>query len=145
MDEEDLPQAVRRDFDALIETLFGFAVGMVEQHGEFYPFAAVVDASGEVGHVAADTGEEQPDSQELLSLLDDALRERGINDVRAVGVCVDVRVAEDGASSDAIHAHLEHVDGEAIDVFMPYTRKRFRGTQFGEIVGHPAERRILGV
>jgi hypothetical protein len=51
----------------------------------------------------------------------------------------DVRVGE----SDAARVELEHRDGQAICVLLPYKRRRLRrGVDYGELGAAPAQPRI---
>lgn len=55
---------------------------------------------------------------------------------RAVGVCTDVHLEHDEAGrTDAIRTHLEHADGDSIDVFLPYRRGEDGRLEFGEMIG----------
>lgn len=98
---------------------------MLAKHGEFFPFAATMDNAGNVAHVGADTGEEQPKSQDVIDFLTAALREQAkTGEIRAAGICLDVRIVPPGQTekTDAVCARLEHLSGEAVDVFLPYKR-----------------------
>ena len=45
--------------------------------------------------------------------------------------------------SDAVRVELEHRDGHAISVLLPYKRKRLRrGLDFGDLSAGPGERRV---
>lgn len=46
-----------------------FAKQMIQKHGEFYPFGAVITSGGQLTAVGAHTGEEPPDTVALLLLL----------------------------------------------------------------------------
>ena len=95
---------------------------------------------GELEAVAADVGEEQPPSEELIRLLVEGFRQRVAEGaIRAVGVCADVRIAEFDGFTDAAEVRLEHVDHEPVRVLMPYRRKRLRGYGYGELVRAEAE------
>jgi hypothetical protein len=130
--------------DALLDLLMGFAVEMLEQHGEFFPFAGVITANGELQQLGGYTGDEHPASADVLQLLEDGLRERG-DDIRAAAVASDVRVADEatGADQDAVRVHIEHREGDAVDVYLPYVKKRLKGVEFGDIYASPADGTIL--
>jgi hypothetical protein len=119
---------------------------MLAEHGEFYPFAATMKADGDITSIGADTGEEQPASKALTDFLVGAFREKARRrEIRATGICFDVRTVLPGRSErvDAICARLEHEDGEAVDVFLPY-RKGGRGhLEFGELFATQGQRLIF--
>ena len=71
----------------------------------------------------------------LIDLLTDTIKQQcNRGHLRAVGICYDVLVQRPGQSekSDAVCCSLEHISGEAIDVFMPYA-KTPHGLEYGEI------------
>jgi hypothetical protein len=66
-------------------------------------------------------GDEHPVSVAVLkSLLNDFRRSR--DDLRAVAICSDVRLPD--SDSDAVRVQLEHQDGQAIAVLLPYKKRR---------------------
>jgi hypothetical protein len=113
------------DLEELLNALVPFAQQMLSKHGEFYPFGASMNPDGEVAANAADTGDEHPDSQELIVMMMEAFRrEAAAGGIRAAGICVDVRTIPPGETekTDAIKVGLEHQSGEAVDVFIPYEK-----------------------
>jgi hypothetical protein len=115
------------DLEALFETLLPFTQRLLSEQGGFNPWAATMSSAGEIQWVAADIGEEFPEAQALIDMLTKALQKQSIRGVlRALGICYDVRVVPPGDSdkSDAVCCSLEHVSGEAIDVFVPYTKAK---------------------
>jgi hypothetical protein len=122
------------DLEALFNTLLPFTQKLLGKHGGFNPWGAIMWASGEIQWVAADNGEEFPEAQELIDLLTEAFSRpscRGV--LRAVGMCYDVLVTPSGQAEklDAICCRLEHVSGEAVDVFVPY-RKTDEGVRYAD-------------
>jgi len=117
------------DLEELLNALIPFAQEMLAKNGEFYPFGASIDAQGEVIGQAADTGEEQPDSNDVIAMLVAGMREEAKRgEIRAAGICYDARVVPPGKTekTDAIACRLEHASGEAFVTFVPY-RKGFTG------------------
>src|SRR5262245_16023188 len=103
------------DYDDLLNALIPFAQDMLKKHGEFFPFGAAVNSEGEIELAQADDGTEQPESTELIDMLQQGFREeaeRGA--IRASAICMDVRIVPPGETekSDAISLHLEHRDDE---------------------------------
>ena len=104
--------------------LVDFAQMMLREQGEFFPFGAGMTTDGEMTSLGSDTGERHPESKDVIALLHSALVEQATSgEIKAAGICMDVRVVPPGSESttDAICIELEHKDGEAIHVFVPYT------------------------
>jgi hypothetical protein len=123
------------DLDALFDTLFPFTQKLLSEHGGFLPWAATMSSTGQIQWVGADNGEEFPGAQALIDLLTETFQRQSTRRVfRALGICYDVRVIPPGRShkSDAVCCSLEHISGEALDVFVPYT-KADDGIQYDEI------------
>lgn len=136
----------RDEMDALLDALLPFAQQMIGKHGEFYPFAAALDSSGEIQMVAGHTGEERPDSSELIELLYEGLSQQASSgEIRAAGVCADVRVTPPGSRdvTDAIRVAIEHTGSEPVEVFLPYVGRKFRGAQYGELFAQPGTARVF--
>src|SRR4051794_12354316 len=115
---------------------------MLREHGEYYPFAATIGTDGTVAQVAADIGSEHPGTAEMIEFLQAALRakaEQGA--LRACGICLNVGARLPGYSGkvDAICCQVEHADGRAVQVFVPF-RKGFLGKlKFDGPVALPGE------
>jgi len=92
----------------------------LEKHKEFYPYAVSVDAAGEHRMVAADLKVDFPRSADLIAALVDSLATQR-NSLRGVAIVADVKVS----GNDAIRVTLEHVEGVALSVFVPYRHRRF--------------------
>jgi|KBSMisStandDraft_5_1062788.scaffolds.fasta_scaffold1231543_1 hypothetical protein len=123
------------DLQALFDSLLQFTKKFLSEHGGFNPWAATMSSTGEIQWVGADNGEEFPDAQALIDLLTETFQRQSRSGVlRAIGICYDSRVIPPGESdkSDAICCSLEHISGEALDVFVPYT-KADDGIQYAEI------------
>ncbi len=133
-------QEAQDDLDGLVAATLPLAQKMLAEHGEFYPFAAQVTEAGEIGMVAAAVDDaSRPPSSDVIEGLYEGLA-RLASESRAVAVASDVRIA---SNSDAIRVEVEHRDGIAIAVLLPYTTKRFgRGHEFGALAAGTAERRI---
>ena len=132
----DLAQA---DLDGLLNALLPFAQRELEKLGEFFPFGAIVTAHGETRLLGADAmQEERPNSASIISmLLTEARNNR--DELRAVGICSDVRATD----SDAIRVDLEHSEGAAMAVLLPYTKKRFgRGMEYSALQADVATNQV---
>ena len=131
-------QQAQADLDGLLNITLPFAQQMLAKRGEFYPFGATVNAGGETRLLGGDLGQEHPASADVLSLLVEGLRlERA--DLRAVALCSDVGLSD----SEAIRVELEHRDGHAMAVLMPYKKKRFgRTVEYDDLRGGTADKQI---
>jgi hypothetical protein len=112
----------QRDLDGLLNTVMPFAEQALGAHGEFFPYGATVTGTGETRMIAADPGlGERPESNAVLTALYEGAREAASSQ-RAVAFVADVRL--DG--SDAVQVELEHAEGVALVIALPYSRSRFK-------------------
>lgn len=131
------------DLDDLLNALLPLAKQLLAKRGEFFPFGARMKSNGQIDMVGAYDGREHPPSQPLIDLLtDDFRQEADAGEIRAAGICYDVRMTPPGQAkkSDAICVSLEHHSGEGVDVLLPYRKPPFGRMQYGELF---ATRRIL--
>jgi hypothetical protein len=125
----------KQEIEQLLNYLLPFAEQMLSGDGEFYPYAATMDAGGEVQAVSM-AEDEQPDAGELLLALHAELREQASRGaIRASGIAADVTLTDpdSGDTTDAVQLELDHADIEAVDVYVPYTTGD-EGIEFGELV-----------
>lgn len=124
-------QQAQDDLDGLLNPALGFAQQQLDNHGEFYPYAVVVDADGQQRMVAADTGDDRPASADLITTLIATLSEDR-DHLRAAAIVADVRLPE--LDSDAIRVTLEHSERIALSVLLPYKTRRFgRAIDYGDL------------
>jgi len=112
------------------------------KNGEFYPYAVSMANDGTTRMVAAYEGSEHPASTDLLAMLYDGLRGQG-GDLRAAVVVSDVRIKN--PDSDAVRVEVEHREGVALAVLLPYrvqTKSVDREVAYGELRAIAAKRRI---
>ncbi len=117
------------DLEELMNFLIPAAQQFLTKSGEFYPFAASMTADGTIQANMSGTGEEYPKSDDLIAILTGAFRQEALEGkLKATGICYDVRVILEGAKqkTDAICVLLDHVDGDAVEILLPY-RKRSTG------------------
>jgi hypothetical protein len=124
-------QQAQDDLDGLLIAALPFAQQMLERHGEFFPYGMALGASGDTRMVAAQHGQgKRPPSTEVIALLVEGLR-RERDTMRAVAFVADVRSIE----SDAVRVVMEHQEGPAMAVLLPYKKKRLRkGVEFGSLI-----------
>lgn len=122
-------QEAQDDLDGLIGTALEFAQQQIAAYGEFYPYAIVVDREGQQRVIAADTDADQPDSADLVASLVRTLGQQH-DLLRSTAIVADVRVSE--IRSDAVRVNLEHAEGVALTVLLPYRPQRFgRRVEYG--------------
>lgn len=116
--------ATQDDLDGLFGLVLPFAEDMLSEHGEFFPFGGSISNDGEASLTAADPGSGRtPEADQLLASLYEGARANATS-ARAAAFVADVRVE----GSDGVRVELEHLDGVALVVLLPYTRGGF---------GHP--------
>ena len=125
------------ELNALFKTLLPFAQTMLREHGEFYPFGAVMTSSGEIQQVGPKMeDDDHPPSQPCIDLLTEAFKKQAKKgELRAAGICYDVLTVPPGEveKRDAVCCCLEHYSSETVDVFVPYTKTADGGIEYGEI------------
>ena len=123
------------DLERLFDSLFDFAQKLLSKQEGFHAWGATMSLSGDIQWVAIHNGEEFPEGRDLINALTDHFRGEAIdNKLIAAGICCDVRVVPTGKIEkvDAVRCSLEHVSGEALDVFVPYVKDEHSIT-YGEI------------
>ncbi|MBX3098727.1 MAG: hypothetical protein KF761_04035 [Salinibacterium sp.] len=120
------------DLDALLDAALRIAKQNVRMASSFDPFVLVTGSDGRMLSAEIDRSElaKHPESEELV---DAALTQlRGLTaSVRATALTLAARLAKE--RSDAIEVRLEHRDGTALLVLVPYRRPKFGGNvDFGE-------------
>ncbi len=110
------------DLDALLNAVLPFAEQTLSRYGEMYPFGAAVSSDGQLEMLASDPGiGERPNSEVVLRALYDGARASS-RTRRAFAFAADVRVS----AADTVRVELEHQDGAAIVVLVPYSRSRLK-------------------
>ena len=126
----------REEIEALLNFLLPFAEEMLQKNGEFYPYAAILAADGELSTVSTEMAEEHPDVGELLVSLHAHLGEQAADgSIRASGIAADVTLTDpdSGETTDAVQLELDHADADAVDIYVPY-ESAGGGIKFGELV-----------
>lgn len=136
--DENEEQA-EQELEQLLNAVIPFAQRMLARHGQFYPFAAAVKQDGKLTFIPFKQTNQELARQARQNLAD-SLRERLImgasnGEYRATGLCQDVRVNLSGATgrSDAVLISIEHLNGRAMDVFLPYAAEPDGEIVYGEV------------
>jgi hypothetical protein len=141
-----MERTARDEMDSLLEALLSVAQQALEKRGEFYPVGAAVDSDGQIRLVAADVDGEHPESLAVIEGLYAGLgKQAAAGEIRGAAVCADVLITPPGQSNktDAISVSIEHVDGDPVEVLLPYARRRLRGPEYGELFAQAGSRRVF--
>jgi hypothetical protein len=108
--------------EELLNYCTGFAKQMVQAHGEFHPFGAVIVANGQLTAVGGHTGDEHPKGAEVYSLLQGAMKaqfsKREII-AGAIAANVDIPAQFKPPFPDGIRVHLECA-GFSRFIYLPF-------------------------
>lgn len=132
-----------------VADLFQFALGLAKkllgERGSFYPFGCVMGPDGKIELLGGFTGDEHPEAKEIRDLIEGAIRSAALEGAKAALVGVDAReVFGNGDRRDVVLLTAEHVDGEPLQMIVPYTR-RWKQVKFEEPRTRPIDgRRLLG-
>jgi hypothetical protein len=110
---------VQDDFDRLAEVTIAAARNFLDHNGDFIPFPMAIKADGELALIGLEQPVTQtvPDVLEVLKGIETLFRDRR-DSIRALAIGSDVQVPEE--ATDAIEVRLEHRDGLAVTVIVPY-------------------------
>ncbi len=135
---------MREDLNVLLNALLPFAQQTLEKHGEFFPFGAVLAATGSVEMVGADLGTERPPSTQLIELLRAGFRSRAQEGtIRAAGLCYNANISSPGgAMQDAMIFDLESPQDYA-RVARPYVKTLPHGYEFSALERMMMERSVF--
>jgi hypothetical protein len=113
----------KEECEDLMNSVLPFAQQMLTQYREFHPFGGAMALDGEIVSVGADSGDEHPAAQELISVLEEGFRDGArTGKYKATALVVDMLVVPPGrdAKQDAIAVRLDHLDGYSVIVVFPY-------------------------
>jgi hypothetical protein len=121
--------ATQSDLDGLLDVVLQLATEQVGKQGGFVPFAAGVDDSGEVELIMSEEDLGDGDGERIADGVRDDVRSRR-DGFRAVAVAVDVRLPAQGR--DGVRVELEHREGVALSVVLPYSQAA-GAVEFGDL------------
>jgi hypothetical protein len=104
---------------------------------EFYPFGAVITESGEVRLMMAAMRDDKPPSNDVLEKLYRSFRSQSPT-IRAAATATDVKLPD---GMDGVKVELEHKDGIAIAVILPY-RMGETGLEYGDMRASTGDRHV---
>lgn len=112
-----------QDIATICRVLVDVAKALLEERGEFNPFAATMDGTGAAALFGGDMGTEHPKGADLAGFLAGALRARvQQGGIVACGICLNVRARLPGYDGevDAVCCQIEHVDTRPVHIFVPF-------------------------
>lgn len=130
------------DCERLVNDLLPFAQMMLTENGEFFPFGATMAEDGEISHVAVETDDEFPPSEELIELLKEHFQGGAADgDFNATALVYDVLVVPPGKEDkqDAIAIALDHRNGFSGVAIFPYSISATSEVQIEDPFGGPGE------
>jgi hypothetical protein len=139
---DGLPAASQADVDRLLDTGLRLAQQHLVAASEFDPFAILVSVDGRLLAVDLDTSElgKHPEA-EAISLAARAQLRHLAPSARCTALVTNTRLSRE--RTDAVEVRLEHADGVALIVLLPYRRPKFGGTtEYGEAAAYPAPREV---
>ena len=136
---DGLSQTTQDEIDGMFGHSFPFAEQCLQRYGEFFPNGFTLNNEGVVAQVAGYTGQEQPASEGLLKLLYAGIRQQSAS-LRAAAVVADVRIE----ASDAVQIEIEHCEGVAITLLIPYHRDASGTVAIGQVSAQAGTQRIWG-
>jgi hypothetical protein len=114
----------KADSEKLLVAARVVADRMLHEFGEFLPYGHIMRPDGEIVSVSATTGEEEPASKDLISILRDGYRkEAEAGKLLVAAVIYDARVTAPSGplKKDAVAFQIDHRDGYSVEVFFPYS------------------------
>lgn len=110
--------------EVLMNSLMPFVEKLLNKHQEFFHFGGTMDETGEIQQHVGWTGEDQPESEEIIRLLEIGFHsgaKRG--HFKATALVYDVHGAppDEEQKQDAIAINLDHRDDYSIVVVFPYS------------------------
>jgi hypothetical protein len=121
--------------EELLNYCVGFAKQVVESHGAFHPFGAVLESSGRVTAIGADIGEEHPHGAAVFQFLQSAMRTQfQKREIIAASIATDVNIPAEYQPTfpDGIRVLLE-CPGYSRYIYLPY-RISDGKAEYGEFI-----------
>jgi D-arabinose 1-dehydrogenase-like Zn-dependent alcohol dehydrogenase len=113
---ENASQQAQDDLESLFAECMDVAFQLLSKNKAFYPFALTLSKDGKFAIAGTFNGEEHPLSQDVVSELKAALT-MSRNEIKAAAIVDDVKVDR---RYDAVRASMEHCEGTAIEIIVPY-------------------------
>jgi hypothetical protein len=122
-----------KNSDELLDFIIQHAAYYLEESGEFFPFGGTVGADKHLRAAAVFPNDEQPGSQEVVDMLNEAF-DKGLADgqYKMVGMGIDVVLPENwlGEQLSAVQILLRDLEGPMGEYHLPYFRDAGGGYQY---------------
>ena len=141
---DNTTEQTQNDVDEMVDAALNAAQKLLAENGEFLPFGLGVASDGVLRAFGVDESvlPAEPASKDVVEALQAGFAS-GRAELRAVAVVADVRLKAGGG--DAINVSLEHSEGPAMNVQLPYSRDvDSADIDYGEASATPGRRRIWG-
>ena len=139
---DGLSAATQAELDRLLDAALRLAQERLTNASEFDPFAILIAIDGRLLAVDLETSElgKHPEA-EAISLAARAQLRTLAPTAHCTALVTNTRISRD--RTDAIEVRLEHRDGVALIVLLPYKRPRFGGTtDYGQLAAYPGTREV---
>jgi hypothetical protein len=119
-----MQENIQQEIEQLIQYSIGFADEVLKTYKEFYPFASFIGTTGDLVPISIYSGEEFPDSNELIGEFLEILgqrKEKG--ELIAYAIAIDTRITNQQfpQSIDAIAVQTFHIQRQQqITYYFPY-------------------------
>ena len=113
--------AAQDDLDGLLDTGLKAAEDFLARRGQFHPFAVAVSLDGQDRFLASAGSSDRPHATDLLDDLLAGVRSDA-DATRATAFVADVLANR----TDCVRLELEHREGTALVILVPYKRSRLR-------------------
>ena len=126
-----------KDLNLLLDAMLRQARQCHRNTGHVFPFAAMLTLQGKIAHLTAPARSSHCSVQETIRTLEGGLYTRARQGMcKAVGICFDLRRGSESelGAREAVHAFLEHQDGSAYLVVVPYTNSGTVELAYGNVI-----------
>lgn len=114
----------KEDCEELMNLVVPFAQKMLQERRAFAPFGATMAPSGQIAGAMAGAGDEKPDVNQLISVLELGFHQGASEGkYKATAIVVDMVIIPPGKSAkqDGVAVRLDHREGYSVIVGFPYS------------------------
>jgi hypothetical protein len=136
--------ASQRDWEALILVLVQAAARLLQQTSDFVPFGAWMAPDGPISFLAGYSQQDSPDPEAIVEMLTQALTTKARQQqARATGICRPRWLTLRGEKIRTIGITLEHSQGQALEIFLPYQHTPSGELAYGQPLRSPASLHVF--